>query len=344
MGNLYLTVGPPASGKSTWAVHFMQNQMANGRNAMRIERDMIRAEISEREGVVPHGKGWKKKFEDEISDKLKRTVVENLKEGDIDVIVSDTNLSDRALDSFRQIANNLGVEIKYVLFRTERDDLFRFNQDRENWREVPHYVINDMYTRMVESWPRKYASIESGGNAGMDAYGPNVFEGITVTGDLRVDKVISPDEDNEVERDIVDTVVVDIDGTLACRQGRSPYDESRVYDDILYEDIAQLVDLFYSKGYNVVLMSGRHNSCREDTLRWLHYYHIRYHSLYMRPADDNIKDSVIKTEMFWQMYTEEAVHGERLLNVQYVLDDRDQTVAQWRRMGLRCLQVREGNF
>ena len=132
-------------------------------------------------------------------------------------------------------------------------------------------------------------------------------------------------------------IIVDIDGTLAIRNGRSPYDMSRVGEDSLNEVVAEVVDRF-STDYVVIVMSGRDESCRNDTVEWLYEYGVPFDCLYMRAEGDSRRDSVVKTELF-----EEFVDG--VYDVRLVFDDRDQVVAEtWRSLGLTCFQVAEGNF
>jgi hypothetical protein len=57
----------------------------------------------------------------------------------------------------------------------------------------------------------------------------------------------------------------------------------------------------------------------------------------MRPENDMRKDSVVKSELFWE-------HVAPNYNVQFVLDDRDQVVDFWRSIGLVCWQVAPGDF
>lgn len=57
----------------------------------------------------------------------------------------------------------------------------------------------------------------------------------------------------------------------------------------------------------------------------------------MRPAGNMEKDSVIKRRLY-----EEHIKGT--YNVAYVIDDRNQVVEMWRSLGLRCLQVANGDF
>jgi hypothetical protein len=57
----------------------------------------------------------------------------------------------------------------------------------------------------------------------------------------------------------------------------------------------------------------------------------------MRAEGDTRKDSIIKEEIY-------RAEIENKYNVLFVLDDRNQVVELWRRLGLTCLQVAEGNF
>lgn len=57
----------------------------------------------------------------------------------------------------------------------------------------------------------------------------------------------------------------------------------------------------------------------------------------MRPEGDIRKDSIVKREIF-ENYIRDYY------NIQFVLDDRNQVVEMWRSLGLKCLQVAEGDF
>lgn len=132
-----------------------------------------------------------------------------------------------------------------------------------------------------------------------------------------------------------DAVIVDIDGTLAVRGERSPYDWSRVSEDMPNEAVVRIiVELSHSS--EIIFVSGRSEVCRADTDAWLKE-HCPAGVLFMRPRDDDRMDAQIKEEMYLQ-----AIKPH--WNIWLVLDDRDQTVRMWRALGLTCLQVAPGNF
>ena len=132
-------------------------------------------------------------------------------------------------------------------------------------------------------------------------------------------------------------LICDIDGTVAIKGDRSPYDYSKVGLDTLNTPIADIVKLHYAHGFTVLFLSGRDDSCYGATKTWLQNYGFIVDHLFMRKTGDRRKDSIVKLELF-------NTHIRDNFNVQFVLDDRDQVVKMWRSLGLTCLQVAEGNF
>ncbi len=139
-------------------------------------------------------------------------------------------------------------------------------------------------------------------------------------------------------------VICDIDGTLAHMVDRGPHDYDRVEQDACDEVIADLLSTLVTKrGYEVILVSGRPDTCKKQTEEWLKKHGIEYHRLFMRDhtrVDNNgnmVSDTVIKREIFDR-------HIRNSFNIQFVLDDRDRVVEMWRQMGLKVFQVAPGDF
>lgn len=131
-------------------------------------------------------------------------------------------------------------------------------------------------------------------------------------------------------------IVCDIDGTLAHMHDRSPYDWSKVGNDKVDIPIAWLTSILF-RSVSVILVSGRDASCHKETQDWLAKNGICYTKLIMRKEGDNRPDEVVKEEIF-----NENIRGS--YNVRFVLDDRNKVVDMWRQLGLKCLQVAEGDF
>lgn len=135
---------------------------------------------------------------------------------------------------------------------------------------------------------------------------------------------------------LVQAIIVDIDGTLALHTERSPYDMERVGEDVPNMPIVALVQAL-SFHYQIILASGRYEKARRETAQWLARMHVPYVAMFMRADKDNRPDYIIKQEMYEQQIAPKY-------SILAVLDDRDQTVAMWRRIGLTCLQVAYGDF
>jgi hypothetical protein len=134
-------------------------------------------------------------------------------------------------------------------------------------------------------------------------------------------------------------VLVDVDGTLALRTGDRHFAHwHRVGEDDPNPPVVELVRTIASAGeHRIIVMSGRDEVCRPETEAWLRQHGVPFDELHMRPHQDNRKDSMVKAELY-------AKHVEGRYEVAFILDDRDQVVAQWRSMGLTCMQVAPGAF
>jgi len=137
-------------------------------------------------------------------------------------------------------------------------------------------------------------------------------------------------------------VIVDVDGTVALRGDREPFDWSRVGEDLPNNPVIDTIRMLWAYGVlkgdpvQVIFMSGRPEECRTQTELWLDANVGLPFRLYMRSDDDFRQDWIVKDELF-----------APLRDKYYFLsawDDRDQMVRYWRKAGLQCFQVADGNF
>ena len=133
----------------------------------------------------------------------------------------------------------------------------------------------------------------------------------------------------EYDEELDDCVICDIDGTLACKGNRSPYDMTKVGEDTVYWHIATILDALVTEE-TLILFSGRDTSGRDATIKWLDENMIKYNELYMRDEGDNRPDTVVKQEMY-----ENYVKDKH--NVTMVIDDRPSVVRMWKKLGLPVL-------
>jgi predicted kinase len=125
--------------------------------------------------------------------------------------------------------------------------------------------------------------------------------------------------------------IVDIDGTLAFKNTRHPFDWDRVDEDTLNPNVAEIVAKL-GRDSTIIIFSGRSSVCRDLTIGWLERYGINYKDLFMRPAEDQRADDVLKSELY-------HLNVRDRYNVLGVIDDRPKVCRMWRRLGLSVFQV-----
>lgn len=135
-------------------------------------------------------------------------------------------------------------------------------------------------------------------------------------------------------------IITDLDGTLAGLNGRDPYQEQLVEQDIYNEVVGSAVQLM-AKQYKakVIITSGRHDSCQQATERWLHKHDFNYDKIMMRPSGISGKEAPD-----WQVKNTMYDTILQSYNVVVVFDDRETVVSTLRERGLRVFAVADGRF
>ncbi len=140
-------------------------------------------------------------------------------------------------------------------------------------------------------------------------------------------------------------IIFDIDGTVAKRGSRDPYDMTRVGEDLPNEPVMLIARMLAAAanwagfGVEVLFFSGRDETARKQTELWLdHHFGYRY-KLCMRPTGDNGPDDALKQDLL------EAVG--QIYDIVATFDDRNRVVDMWREEGITCFQVcsrEQGDF
>lgn len=131
-------------------------------------------------------------------------------------------------------------------------------------------------------------------------------------------------------------VIFDIDGTLAHNlSGRNIYDYTRVLEDTPDPLVSLVADSICENAthyVDIVILSGRDDDCREQTIEWLDRNMIPFTHLYMRKTGDRRADDIVKEELYHK-------YVEPTYSVLGIFDDRPKVCRMWRRLGLRVAQV-----
>lgn len=318
MKKVIILTGLSGSGKSTFAQRFCLENA----NWLRVNRDDLRRSLL----PVSLGEYWKT-WPDQEKDRIEKLVselqdtaiLEGLRRG-WHVLIDNTNLRQSYFTMFRKLLSQHfdEVSISYKLVDTPLEECIRRDSAR------PDSVGEAGIRRQAEQLATLKANFK--------------FEPETVRRDVTPNRTANT-PDSEIP--LPTCVLVDIDGTVAQRGNRSPFEWHRVGIDTPKWPVIRLVQSLKLSGYTIIFFSGRDAVCRSETVAWLNRYFgwkASDYQLFMRSHNDNRKDFVIKHELYDQ-------HIRGRYQVELVLDDRQQVVDLWRKtLNLTCLQVDYGDF
>jgi FMN phosphatase YigB (HAD superfamily) len=148
-------------------------------------------------------------------------------------------------------------------------------------------------------------------------------------------------------------VIFDVDGTLALNDERKKYIDGKngrakdwdTYHKTVHIDkpnwpVIKTLKIMRDAGYTIYLYSGRVESSREASEKWLKKYGITWEKFRMRPDSLRIPDQKLKGN--WLHFDFPLPEDKEKILAIY--DDRDKVVDMWRRNGIACFQVSYGNF
>lgn len=269
----------------------------------RINKDDLRAMLDAGE--------WSDKNEAHILKVRDKLIIHYMSNG-YNVIVDDTNLAEKHEKTLQELAQGFNAMFEVKDF-TEVPLQTCLDRDSARPNSVGAKVIKGMHRQFLKG---KYKPYEA------PVYNP----------------------------DLPDCIIVDIDGTLAHMTGRLPYDYTLVHTDVVDEDVANIVRRYAQRNIMeptpdtyIIIVTGRDDTCKDETLKWLADNNIPFDEFYMRDhtlvdeKGNKLDDTVIKRNIYEDMI-------KPRFNVRFVLDDRDRVVKMWREQGLKVLQVAEGDF
>lgn len=303
-----MCTGLPASSKSTWAKEYVHSRQ----NWVRICNDELRTLFFDRvfsRQDTP--------FVDIAREHLIRLAISEGKS----IIVDNCNLHPKHLKNYSELAANNKYKFSVQDFTNiPVEECIRRDRLRPN--KVTHRVILSMYNQFLKP-------------AGQP--------------DVKIEDLVIPDnpvqEVNVLVQDpnLGPCVICDLDGTLALfGTRRSPFDASTCHiTDEVNKPVLDVIRLMKSVGHRIIFVSGRMKKDEVSTRQFLTEkcgLNENDYLLYMRENGDFRKDYLIKQEIY-----ENNIRGNWYCD--FIMDDRSQVVKQcWRKLGLTCFQVADGEF
>ena len=148
------------------------------------------------------------------------------------------------------------------------------------------------------------------------------------------------------------SVIFDLDGTIALvdkRRKLSAKENGKIDWDIFFDSknikldqpnlpVIETLNSLKERGFKIIILSGRLNTTKNATLKWLKKNKVQFDQIKMRentPKGKYISDIDLKQKWLNEIGQE---------NILCVFDDRKKLVEMWRKNKLTCFQVAEGDF
>ena len=300
---IHITVGASSSGKTTSVLEWCGKGIDNG-DIVNVNRDDIRFEL-----FTDGERDWSRYKFNKKNEAMVTMEQDNRIQKAIEarksIVISDTNLNPKIRQRWYDLAQKHDYYVKEHHFNVSWDKLVERNAQR--YGGLNESLLWSMFKRMCRYtgvYPSKKES----------------FNFLTYKEDPVLD----------------DTIIVDIDGTVADMTGiRKPFEWDKVSQDRPRHEIIDMVRGMAMTTGHVTFMSGRSGQCYDDTYEWIENNVMTDDmkrlgitwNLYMRPTNDQRKDDIIKYELY-----DTYVRG--MWNVKAVFDDRLQVIRMWDVVGL----------
>lgn len=258
---VYIYVGPPASGKSTEAINFINKNP----NTVRVNRDLFRH-------MLRNEAMCEIKIESLITELMNISIVGSLMKG-CDVIVDATNLKQKRIKHIIELVK-YRADVQFRVFDVplktclERDSLRK--------EQVGEKVLKLMYN--------DFEIIKDSGDL--------IYNNLTKRFAYE-DRFVPRIQD----KSLPEAVIFDLDGNISLLGKRSEYGHD-VSSDIPNDIVIEQIEFAKFKNRKILLVSGREELARKTTIEWCEFYGVEYDELYMRPTGDVRKDYVIKKEIY----------------------------------------------
>ena len=252
--------GLPASGKSTLS----QGRILADGNTVRINKDLLRKMLHFGKFTGPN---------ENYTRLIARTVAKECLAAGLNVIIDDTNLNPGTMQSWKDLAKNLGAKIEIM-------DL----------TEVP---IEDCITRDT---------------ARDESVGPIVIKNMAIKAGIK-----KFEKDSVVLCDIDGTIADITHRLHFVKPGKGHKKDwdgffKSMDEDEVREDVKKDIMKLFNEGKIIIFMSGRPEKYREFTQRWLarNFLNI-YYTIIMRKTTDKRQDDETKKDLFNEYFPDKSV-------------------------------------
>ena len=303
MSKIILCWGISGSGKTTWAKQWAEEDPLH---RIRLNYDDLRTML---------GKYWVLEREPIMLKIFQSGLNEAMAKGYDIVIDNMSNLNPKHIKEYEELIeaqNNSSdglpkYELEFKLFDTPVEECIR----RDALRPLP------IGERVIRQQWRKYR-------------------------DFIIQQSIKTVPKLEQDPKLPHCIIVDMDATLCLNMSARPFfgpgAAEGMKDDVPIPAICNLVRHYCNDSDAAfIVITGRDESCREATMKWLDDHWLYPTKLLMRPEGSFLSGPEQK-KLIYKRDIKDKYY------VDFVLEDSSKVVKMWRELGLICLQPNEGKF
>lgn len=307
MPKLILLVGPPGSGKSTFARGLIENDGDHGADTVYANQDS--------QGKMEH----LCIFRDALHYKK-------------DVIVDRMNFNKVQRLGYIEQARSFGYEVDIHVFHQPYKVCFKRAVERKD-----HETIKDAATaeKAIGFFFKSYERVEDNEGDKIVRHYPEGEKPSVIVCDL--DGTLCDIEHRRHH----------VGGLPEGKKKNWMAFMDGIKDDKVNKWCSDLLKAMAKTQHRIVYCSGRGEEQRHVTERWLKEHdldffvdntgHTTFTDLYMRPAGTSRQDAIVKEIILdFEILTRYTPY--------FMIDDRKQVVEMWRKRGFICLQCDEGDF
>lgn len=152
MRNLIILRGIPASGKSSWVKNNELEQFTVSSDALRLLYAGVEYDLEGHQRIS-------QKADKKVWNELYSIVENRMKDGQL-TVVDATHISEKSISEYKKLSKKYNYRITIVKFNISLEEALKRNSEREEYKQVPEKVIEDMYERSKQKWNGNYEIID----------------------------------------------------------------------------------------------------------------------------------------------------------------------------------------
>lgn len=310
---IYILSGVSGSGKTTFAETLIQENI----NRVRLNRDDLRKTLFNvnQTDTSYYARKDIRRCENLVSEIIDQAMYDMLNKG-LDIVLDNTHLKEKYINDIIRKFNHLS-DINLIFTHDLSKETLNSFKTRLEDRYKGSDNIQEKISYIDRQW-NQYRNLKQ------------VFV---------EDNILFPQSNPQIKFDksLPSVYGFDIDGTLALKGDRDIFDDSKLHLDTEIQEVGEVLRALNSRGYGIIFLSGRQDSCKDSTQKWLEDNGLWPDGteMFMRAAKDQRPDYIIKEELLREQIAPKY-------NLLAMWDDRLQVTREYYRLGVFTHNVNQG--